>query len=191
MLRDCISGEIGSKFTVPSGRSCRIDTHSGRDFGCANRRCGIGRPELHSQGRCSSLPDASHQLCHFHYLREAKGRSTCQEGTRSGFVSNRTGESRRQRSAGDPRLLCGSSQFDYRRRPSSIRSLGTETASRLTSISESIDRVAEKRGSRLDQLKRLAVEGLLNGHLPATAPLQRAKPDRSALCSVCLVLITP
>ena len=98
------------------------------------------------------------------YLR---GRSTCQEGTQeagSGRASyrTRTGESRRQRSAGDPRLLCGSSQFDYRRRPSSIRSLGTETASAINVHIRKHRPGCRKKGlpKELDQLKRLVDRGL-------------------------------
>ena len=86
----------------------------------------------------SALPSVPHQLCQFHYLREAAkevygGRPTRQEGAKeagAGSEAHRAGVGgpQRPRGRGSARVLSGGAQRDYRRRTAPACSLGAQAS---------------------------------------------------------------
>jgi hypothetical protein len=161
VLRDCISGEILLARSLLSGRQ--------EDLAELIRTVAeildVPIEGVVSDGQNSirkavaaALPDASHQLCHFHYLREAArpiyeadrhAKKELKKRVRGVRPIERELENRDDNEAQAIRGYCAavrSSITDDGRPP--LEASGLKLLQRLTSISESIDRVAEKRGSR-------------------------------------------
>jgi hypothetical protein len=106
----------------------------------------------------SALPGVPHQLCHFHYLREAArpiyeadrhAKKELKKRIRGVRPIERELEGRKDEDAVAARGYCAavrSAITDDGRPP--LVAAGLKLRERLTHISHSLDRVAEKRGSR-------------------------------------------
>ena len=74
VLRDCLSGEILLARSLLSSTAkdlAGLITEVSRGPAGTHHRCDLRRPRQHPQGGGAVLPGIPHQLCHFHYLREA------------------------------------------------------------------------------------------------------------------------
>jgi hypothetical protein len=161
VLRDCLSGEVLLARSLLSGRQ--------QDLAALLREVRDGLPVpiegIVSDGQqpirnavAEVLPDAPHQLCQFHYLREAarpiyeadrhakKELKKCVRGVRP---IERSLEGRTAPEADAVRGYCDavrSAVTDDGRPP--LEASGLKLHERLSAITASLDRVAEKRGSR-------------------------------------------
>ena len=105
----------------------------------------------------AALPGVPHQLCQFHYLREAAqpiyeadrhAKKELKKKVRGVRPIERAVEGRTTRGRGGARLLSGGAQRAHRRRPAAAGGLGPEAQRPAEAIAASLDRVAEKGGSR-------------------------------------------
>jgi hypothetical protein len=161
VLRDCISGEILLARSLLSGRQEDL----AELIRTVAEMLGVPIEGVVSDGQNSirkavaaALPDAAHQLCHFHYLREAArpiyeadrhAKKELKKRVRGVRPIERDLEDRGDDEAVAVRGYCAavrSSITDDGRPP--LEASGLKLHQRLTSISESIERVAEKRGYR-------------------------------------------
>ena len=161
VLRDCLSGEVLAARSLLSSREAELAALIGE------AAAGLGVPvaAVLSDGQqsirkavASALPGVPHQLCHFHYLREA---------ARPIYEADRHAkEELKKRVRGVrpiERELVGGEDEDSQAAPgycAAVRSAITDDArpplkasglvlhERLTAVSTSLARVAEKRGSR-------------------------------------------
>jgi ribosomal protein S27AE len=160
VLRDCISGEILLARSLLSG---------GQEDLAELIRTVVDALDVPIEGVvsdgqnsirkavASALPGVAHQLCHFHYLREAArpiyeadrhAKKEMKKRVRGVRPIERGLEDRDDNEAEAIRGYCAavrSSITDDGRPP--LEASGLKLHGRLTSISESLDRVAEKRGS--------------------------------------------
>lgn len=161
VLRDCISGEVLLARSLLSGRGQEL---AGLVRTVAET-LNVPIEGVVSDGQQSirkavaaALPDAAHQLCHFHYLREAArpiyeadrhAKKELKKRVRGVRPIEREVEHRDDGEAEIIRGYCAavrSSITDDGRPP--LEASGLKLHRRLTAISESLDRVEEKRGSR-------------------------------------------
>jgi len=161
VLRDCISGEILLARSLLSGRQEDL----AELIRTVAQTLDVPIEGVVSDGQNSirkavaaALPDAAHQLCHFHYLREAArpiyeadrhAKKELKKRVRGVRPIERELEDRDDDEAEAIRGYCAavrSSITDDGRPP--LEASGLKLHQRLTSISESIERVAEKRGCR-------------------------------------------
>lgn len=161
VLRDCISGEILLARSLLSGREADLVEL----IRTVQAQLGVPIEGVVSDGQHSirnavrsALPEIPHQLCHFHYLREAarpiyeadrhakKELKKCVRGVRP---IERELESRDDEEADAVRGYCAAvrSAITDDGRPPLVAS-GLKLYERLTGVSRSLQRVAEKRGSR-------------------------------------------
>ncbi len=161
VLRDCISGEILLARSLLSGRQEDLaelirtvaDTLDVPIEGVVSD----GQSSIR-KAVASALPGVAHQLCHFHYLREAArpiyeadrhAKKEMKKRVRGVRPIERGLEGRDDNEAEVIRGYCAavrSSITDDGRPP--LEASGLKLHRRLTAISESLDRIAEKRGSR-------------------------------------------
>lgn len=161
VLRDCISGEILLARSLLSGR-CEDLAELIRTVTDALE---VPIEGVVSDGQnsirkavISALPDIAHQLCHFHYLREAArpiyeadrhAKKELKKRVRGVRPIERELEGREDTEAEVIRGYCAavrSSITDDGRPP--LEASGLKLRQRLTTISTSLERVEEKRGSR-------------------------------------------
>ena len=161
VLRDCISGEILLARSLLSGRQEEL----AELIRTVADALDVPIEGVVSDGQnsirkavASALPGVAHQLCHFHYLREAArpiyeadrhAKKEIKKRVRGVRPIERELEGRDDSEAAAIRGYCAavrSSITDDGRPP--LEASGLKLHRRLTTISESLDRVAEKRGSR-------------------------------------------
>lgn len=161
VLRDCLSGEVLLARSLLSGRQ--------QDLAALLREVRDGLPVpvegVVSDGQhpirkaaAEVLPDAPHQLCQFHYLREAAkpvyeadrhAKKELKKHTRGVRPIERALEGRTDPEAEAVRGYCDavrSALTDDGRPP--LEASGLKLHERLSAVQASLDRVAEKRGSR-------------------------------------------
>lgn len=161
VLRDCISGEILLARSRLSGREEDLaelirtvaDSLSVPIEGVVSDGQNSIRKAV-----AAALPGVAHQLCHFHYLREAArpiyeadrhAKKELKKRVRGVRPIERDLEGREDQEAEASRGYCAavrSSITDDGRPP--LEASGLKLQRRLTTISRSLDRVAVKRGSR-------------------------------------------
>ena len=161
VLRDCISGEILLARSLLSG--CQKDL--AELIRAVANVLDVPIDGVVSDGQNSirkavaeALPDTAHQLCHFHYLREAArpiyeadrhAKKELKKRVRGVRPIEREVENRDDEEAEAIRGYCAavrSSITDDGRPP--LEASGLKLRKRLTSISQSLQRVALKKGSR-------------------------------------------
>jgi ribosomal protein S27AE len=161
VLRDCISGEILLARSLLSG--CQEDL--AELIRTVVDALNVPIEGVVSDGQnsirkavASALPGVAHQLCHFHYLREAArpiyeadrhAKKELKKRVRGVRPIERGLEGRDDNEAEVIRGYCAavrSSITDDGRPP--LEASGLKLHRRLTTISESLDRVAEKGGSQ-------------------------------------------
>jgi hypothetical protein len=161
VLRDCISGEILLARSLLSGRQEDL----AQLVRTVAETLDVPIEGVVSDGQssirkavASALPGIAHQLCHFHYLREAArpiyeadrhAKKELKKRVRGVRPIERDLEDRDDQEAEAIRGYCAavrSSITDDGRPP--LEASGLKLHKRLTSISQSLDRVALKRGSR-------------------------------------------
>lgn len=161
VLRDCISGEVLLARSLLSGRE---EDLAGL-IRIVAKSLGVPIEGVVSDGQTSirnavaaALPGVAHQLCHFHYLREAArpiyeadrhAKKELKKRVRGVRPIERDLEDREDQEAEAIRGYCAavrSAITDDGRPP--LEASGLKLHHRLTTISRSLDRVAEKRGSR-------------------------------------------
>lgn len=161
VLRDCISGEILLARSLLSGRQEDL----AELIRTVTEILDVPIEGVVSDGQSSirkgvaaALPDVAHQLCHFHYLREAArpiyeadrhAKKELKKRVRGVRPVERDLEDRDDDEAEAIRGYCAavrSSITDDGRPP--LEASGLKLRRRLTFVSESIERVAEKRGCR-------------------------------------------
>ena len=161
VLRDCISGEILLARSLLSGREEDLADL----IRIVAKSLGVPIEGVVSDGQTSirnavaaALPGVAHQLCHFHYLREAArpiyeadrhAKKELKKRVRGVRPIERDLEGREDQEAEAIRGYCAavrSSITDDGRPP--LEASGLKLHHRLTTISKSLDRVAAKRGSR-------------------------------------------
>jgi hypothetical protein len=161
VLRDCISGEILLARSLLSGREDDL----AELIRSVAKSLAVPIEGVVSDGQTSirnavaaALPGVAHQLCHFHYLREAArpiyeadrhAKKELKKRVRGVRPIERELEGREDQEAEAVRGYCAavrSAITDDGRPP--LEASGLKLHHRLTAISRSLDRVAEKRGSR-------------------------------------------
>ena len=161
VLRDCLSGEVLLAQSLLSGREADL-AELIRTIGS---QLDVPIEGVVSDGQQSirkavksALPGVPHQLCHFHYLREAArpiyeadrhAKKELKKRIRGVRPIERQLEGREDEDAVAVRGYCAavrSAITDDGRPP--LVAAGLKLRERLTHISHSLDRVAEKRGSR-------------------------------------------
>src|SRR6516164_2815476 len=161
VLRDCLSGEVLLARSLLSGRQRDLAELIGlvRD-GLGVPIAGVVSDGQHAirKAVAQALPGVPHQLCHFHYLREAarplyeadrhakKELKKCVRGVRP---IERSLEGRSDAQAEAARGYCDavrSALTDAGRPP--LEASGLRLQGRLSAIAASLDGVAEKRGCR-------------------------------------------
>lgn len=161
VLRDCISGEVLLARSLLSGREVDL----AELIQTVQSQLGVPIEGIVSDGQQSirkavqsTLPEVPHQLCHFHYLREAArpiyeadrhAKKELKKRVRGVRPIERELQQRQDEEAVAIRDYCAAvrSAITDDGRPPLIAS-GLKLYDRLTQISQSLDRVAEKRGSR-------------------------------------------
>jgi hypothetical protein len=161
VLRDCLSGEVLLAQSLLSGREADL-AELIRTIGS---QLDVPIEGVVSDGQQSirkavksALPGVPHQLCHFHYLREAArpiyeadrhAKKELKKRIRGVRPIERQLEGREDQDAVAIRGYCAavrSAITDDGRPP--LVAAGLKLRERLTHISHSLNRVAEKRGSR-------------------------------------------
>jgi hypothetical protein len=161
VLRDCLSGEVLLAQSLLSGREADL----ARLIQTVGSQLDVPIEGVVSDGQQSirkavksALPGVPHQLCHFHYLREAArpiyeadrhAKKELKKRIRGVRPIERELEGRKDQDAVAARGYCAavrSAITDDGRPP--LVAAGLKLRERLTHISHSLDRVAEKRGSR-------------------------------------------
>jgi len=161
VLRDCVSGEVLLARSLLSAREADL---------AELIRAVVSQLKLPIEGVVSDgqqsirkavqsvLPEVPHQLCHFHYLREAArpiyeadrhAKKELKKRVRGVRPIERELEDRDDEEANAIRSYCAavrSAITDDGRPP--LADSGLKLHDRLTQVSQSLDRVAEKRGSR-------------------------------------------
>ena len=161
VLRDCLSGEVLLAKSLLSGRRQDLAELIGQV------RDGLGVPitGVISDGQhpirkavAQTLPGVPHQLCHFHYLREAArpayeadrhAKKELKKRARGVRPIERSLEGRTDAEAEAARGYCDavrSALTDDGRPP--LEASGLKLHERLSAVVASLDRVAEKRGCR-------------------------------------------
>ena len=162
VIRDVLSGEVLLARSLLS--SCQDDLAKllargeGGPAG-ADRRGRLRRPDVDPQGgRPRPLTGVPHQLCHFHYLREAAmpvyeadrhAKVQLKKKVRGIRPIERKVEGRDDAEAEAIRGYCAavrSALTDDGRPP--LEASGLKLQDRLAAVADSLDRVAGKRGSR-------------------------------------------
>ncbi len=160
VLRDCISGEVLLARSLLSGReSDLVELIKTVASQLGVPIAGVVSDGQHSIRNAvrSALPEVPHQLCHFHYLREAArpiyeadrhAKKELKKRVRGVRPIERELEGREDEEAIATRGYCAAvrSAITDDGRPPLVAS-GLKLHDRLTQISQSLDRVAEKRGS--------------------------------------------
>jgi hypothetical protein len=161
VIRDCLSGEILLAKSLLSARQQDLaDLLSSVKAACPVSIRGVVSDGQQSIRKAVAevLPDLPHQLCHFHYLREAgrliyeKDRNAKKElkkKVRGIRVIERQAESRTDPEAEVIQGYCSavrSALTDDGRPP--LEASGLKLHERLSAIEKSLDRVEEKRGFR-------------------------------------------
>jgi hypothetical protein len=160
VLRDCISGEVLLARSLLSGREADLVEL----IKTVASQLGLPIAGVVSDGQQSirnavqsALPEVPHQLCHFHYLREAArpiyeadrhAKKELKKRVRGVRPIERELEGREDEEAIATRGYCAavrSAITDDGRPP--LAASGLKLHNRLTQVSQSLDRVAEKRGS--------------------------------------------
>jgi hypothetical protein len=160
VLRDCISGEILLARSLLSGRQADL----AELIRTVAESLEVPIEGVVSDGQnsirkavASAVPGVAHQLCHFHYLREAArpiyeadrhAKKELKKRVRGVRPIERDVEDRDDQEAEAIRGYCAavrSSITDDGRPP--LEASGLKLHRRLTTISQSLDRVAAKRGS--------------------------------------------
>ena len=161
VLRDCISGEILLARSLLSGREADL----AELIRTVAESLEVTIEGVVSDGQnsirkavASAVPGVAHQLCHFHYLREAArpiyeadrhAKKELKKRVRGVRPIERDVEDRDDQEAEAIRGYCAavrSSITDDGRPP--LQASGLKLHGRLATISQSLDRVAAKRGSR-------------------------------------------
>jgi hypothetical protein len=161
VLRDCISGEILLARSLLSGR----EEDLAELIRIVAKSLGVPIEGVVSDGQTSirnavaaALPGVAHQLCHFHYLREAArpiyeadrhAKKELKKRVRGVRPIERDLEGREDQEAEAIRGYCAavrSSITDDGRPP--LEASGLKLHHRLTTISRSLDRVTAKKGYR-------------------------------------------
>jgi Transposase IS66 family len=161
VLRDCLSGTVLLARSLLSSRQQDLADLLGqvRD-GLAVPVTGVVSDGQHSirKAVAEALPDVPHQLCHFHYLREAArpiyeadrhAKKELKKRVRGVRPIERQVEGRTDPEAAAIRGYCDavrSALTDDGRPP--LEASGLKLQERLSVVTASLDRVAEKRGSR-------------------------------------------
>jgi hypothetical protein len=161
VLRDCLSGEVLLAKSLLSGRQQELAALIGqvRD-GLTVPIVGVISDGQHSirKAVAQALPGVPHQLCQFHYLREATrpayeadrhAKKELKKRVRGVRPIERMLEGRTDAQAEAARGYCDavrSALTDDGRPP--LEASGLKLHQRLSSVAASLDRVAEKRGSR-------------------------------------------
>jgi hypothetical protein len=161
VLRDCLSGTVLLARSLLSSRQQDLADLLGqvRD-GLAVPIAGVVSDGQHSirKAVATALPDVPHQLCHFHYLREAArpiyeadrhAKKELKKRVRGVRPIERQVEDRTDPEAEAIRGYCDavrSALTDDGRPP--LEASGLKLHERLSEVTASLDRVAEKRGSR-------------------------------------------
>jgi len=161
VLRDCLSGEVLLAQSLLSGREADL----AKLIQTVGSQLDVPIEGVVSDGQQSirkavksALPGVPHQLCHFHYLREAArpiyeadrhAKKELKKRIRGVRPIERQLEGREDEDAVAVRGYCAavrSAITDDGRPP--LVAAGLKLRERLTHISHSLHRVAEKRGSR-------------------------------------------
>jgi hypothetical protein len=160
VLRDCISGEVLLARSLLSGREVDLVTL----ITTVKSQLQLPIEGVVSDGQQSirnavesALPGVPHQLCHFHYLREAArpiyeadrhAKKELKKRVRGVRPIERDVEERDDEEAQASSGYCAAvrSAITDDGRPPLVAS-GLKLHDRLTQVSQSLDRVAEKRGS--------------------------------------------
>jgi hypothetical protein len=161
VLRDCLSGAVLLARSLLSGRQQDLAELIGqvRD-GLPVPIAGVVSDGQHPirKAVAEALPDAPHQLCQFHYLREAArplyeadrhAKKEWKKHARGVRPIERSLEGRTDAEAEAMRGYCDavrSALTDDGRPP--LEASGLKLHERLSAVTASLDRVAEKRGSR-------------------------------------------
>jgi hypothetical protein len=161
VLRDCLSGEVLLAKSLLSARQQDLAELIGqvRD-GLAVPVVGVISDGQHSirKAVAQALPGVPHQLCHFHYLREAArplyetdrhAKKELKKRVRGVRPLERSLEGRSDAEAEAARGYCDavrSALTDDGRPP--LEAPGLRLKERLSAVAASLDRVAEKRGCR-------------------------------------------
>jgi hypothetical protein len=160
VLRDCLSGEVLLARSLLSGRQRDLAELIGqvRD-GLGVPIAGVisdGQPAIR-KAVAQTLPGVPHQLCQFHYLREAArplyeadrhAKKELKKKVRGVRPIERALEGRTDPEAQAARGYCDavrSALTDDGRPP--LEASGLKLHERLSAVAASLDRVAEKRGS--------------------------------------------
>lgn len=161
VIRDCLSGEVLLAKSLLSARQEDLSALlSAVQAACPVPIAGVVSDGQHSirKAVAAALPDAPHQLCHFHYLREAsrliydKDRNAKKElkkKVRGIRAIERQTEGRSDPEAEAIQGYCSavrSALTDDGRPP--LEASGLKLHERLSAIEKSLDRVEEKRGCR-------------------------------------------
>jgi hypothetical protein len=161
VLRDCLSGEVLLAQSLLSARQQDLADLIGqvRD-GLTVPLAGVLSDGQHSirKAVAQALPGVPHQLCHFHYLREAArplyeadrhAKKELKKRVRGVRPIERSLEGRTDAEAEAARGYCDavrSALTDDGRPP--LEASGLRLHERLSAVATSLDRVAEKRGCR-------------------------------------------
>jgi hypothetical protein len=161
VVRDCLSGEVLLARSLLSGRQQDLATllQEVKD-GLTIPIQGVVSDGQHSirKAVAKALPGVPHQLCHFHYLREAarpiyetdrQAKKELKKQVRGVRPIERELEGRTDPEAEVIRGYCDavrSAVTDDGRPP--LEASGLKLQERLSAIAASLERVAEKRGSR-------------------------------------------
>jgi hypothetical protein len=161
VLRDCLSGEVLLARSLLSGRQQELAALIGqvRD-GLSVPMVGVISDGQHALRKAvaQALPEVPHQLCQFHYLREASrpayeadrhAKKELKKRVRGVRPIERALEGRTDAEADAARGYCDavrSALTDDGRPP--LDASGLKLQERLSAVAASLDRVAEKRGSQ-------------------------------------------
>jgi hypothetical protein len=161
VLRDCLSGEVLLAKSLLSGRRQDLAELIGQvREGLTVPIVGVISDGQHPIRRAvaQALPGVPHQLCQFHYLREAArpayeadrhAKKELKKRVRGVRPIERSLEGRSDAEAEAARGYCDavrSALTDDGRPP--LEASGLKLHQRLSAVAASLDRVAEKRGSR-------------------------------------------
>jgi hypothetical protein len=161
VLRDCLSGEVLLARSLLSAREAElVELIRTVQQGLAVPILGVVSDGQHSirNAVATALPEVPHQLCQFHYLREAArpiyeadrhAKKELKKRVRGIRPLERAVESRDDEEAAVVRDYCSavrSAITDDGRPP--LEASGLKLHDRLTAIAESLAQVAEKRGYR-------------------------------------------
>ena len=162
VLRDCLSGEVLLARSLLSGRQRDLAELIGRvRDGLKVPITGVISDGQHPirKAVAQTLPGVPHQLCQFHYLREAArpiyeadrhAKKELKKRVRQVRGIERSVEGRPDNEAEVVRGYCSavrSALTDDGRPP--LEASGLRLHERLSAVAASLDRVAEKRGCRL------------------------------------------